>query len=357
MKHDEAYDAEKLIAFAEKVLLAAGLPHEPARTVAEGLVEADLYGHTTHGLALLGDYVEEIQNGGMETVGHPTVISSFAAVETWDAKRLPGIWTTKLAIDAAVKRAMQFGLGAIAIRRSHHIACLATFLEAPARKNFLVLLFSSDPGAAHVAPFGGTKPVLTPNPIAAGIPAEPDPIILDISTSITTAGLCARARVEGARLPQPWLMTADGMVSDDPNVLSRGGSILPIGGVDHGHKGFALSLLVESLTQGLSGFGRADQPSDWGASVMTLAISLQAFGGVAEFERQMNWLIEACRSSPSRANNIPVRIPGEAAIEQKKRAMKGGVRLHPSVVGSLQKLASFDIARLRLASSPLPSAD
>jgi L-lactate dehydrogenase len=350
MKHDQRYDAAELIAFAEKILLAAGLPNEPARVVAEGLVEADLYGHTTHGLALLGDYVDEIQNGRMEAIGRPAVLSSFAAVETWDAKRLPGIWTTKLAIDAAVERAKQFGLGAIAIRRSHHIACLATFLEAPARDKFLVLLFSSDPSAAHVAPFGGTKPVLTPNPIAAGIPADPDPIILDISTSITTAGLCARVRAEGARLPRPWLMTADGTETDDPNALSSGGSILPVGGLDHGHKGFALSLLVESLTQGLSGFGRADQPTDWGASVMILAIALRAFAGVADFEREVNWLIAACRSSPARLNISPVRIPGEAAFERKKVAMKRGVRLHPSVVGSLQKLGSLqtiDVPRPR----------
>lgn len=334
------YDPAELTAFAENALRLAGLPAEPARIVAEGLVEADLYGHTTHGLALLSDYVDEILSGTMETSGRPAVLSRFGAVETWDARRLPGIWTTRLAIDAAVDNAEKFGIGAVAIRRSHHIACLASFLEAPARRKYLTMIFSSDPSTAHVAPFGGTRPVLTPNPIAAGIPASPDPVLIDISTSTTTAGLCARARAEGSRLPHPWLMTANGKPTDDPDVLNAGGSILSIGGLDHGHKGYALSLLVESLTQALSGFGRAEQPKDWGASVFVIAIAPQAFGALEDFEREVNWTIEACRASPSRANGDPVRIPGEAALERKAHALNHGVSLHPSVIKILRKLAS-----------------
>jgi L-lactate dehydrogenase len=83
---------------------------------------------------------------------------------------------------------------------------------------------------------------------------------------------------------------------------------------------------------------------------MILAIALRAFAGVADFEREVNWLIAACRSSPARLNISPVRIPGEAAFERKKVAMKRGVRLHPSVVGSLQKLGSLqtiDVPRPR----------
>src|SRR5688500_10196891 len=121
----------ELLTFAETLLVGAGLAPETAHVVAEALVEADLYGHTTHGLALLGDYLEEIASGKMETQGEPAVLSRFGAIETWDARRLPGLWTTKLAVDAAARAAASFGIGAIAIRRSHHIGCLASFLEEP----------------------------------------------------------------------------------------------------------------------------------------------------------------------------------------------------------------------------------
>jgi L-lactate dehydrogenase len=203
-----------------------------------------------------------------------------------------------------------------------------------------VLLFSSDPSAALVAPFGGTRPVLTPNPVAAGIPAEPDPILIDISTSITTAGQCARARNEGRRLPRPWLLTASGEASDDPNVLSRGGSIQPLGGIDHGHKGYALAILVECLTQGLGGFGRAEQPTQWGAAILVLAAAPGAFAGAHHFIRETNWISAACRASPPVTGGDPVRLPGQLALARKREALKSGVLLYPSIERSLAKLAS-----------------
>src|SRR5215207_4464346 len=164
----DRYDPQELRDFATAVLGQAGVATEAARAVAEGLVEGDLYGHATHGLALLPDYIEEIERGTMETKGRPEVVGETPAAALWDARRLPGVWTTRLAVEEASRRAASFGLGAVSVRRSHHIACLAAYLEAPAREGRVILLFSSDPSDAHVAPFGGTTPVMTPNPIAAG---------------------------------------------------------------------------------------------------------------------------------------------------------------------------------------------
>jgi LDH2 family malate/lactate/ureidoglycolate dehydrogenase len=335
----ERYDAEALKQFATEALTAAGLGDEPARSVAQGLLDADLFGHTTHGLALLADYVEELQTGGMEKEGRPEVLASLGAVECWDARRLPGIWTTRLAIEAAAAKAETLGAGIIALRRSHHIACLATFLEAPARKGFIVLVLSSDPSAAFVAPFGGLTPVMTPNPIATGIPADPDPIILDVSMSITTAGMCARTKAAGGRLNGKWLVGPDGQPTDDPNILDKGGALLPMGGLDHGHKGFALGLLVECLTQGLSGYGRADNVKDWGAAVLVMAIKPGAFGPKSDFDREVAWLAQACRASSPLSPDRPVRLPGESAFARRKRALSEGVELHPAIIPKLEQMA------------------
>jgi LDH2 family malate/lactate/ureidoglycolate dehydrogenase len=333
------YQAEALNRIAREILEAAGLAGEPAAAVATGLLQADLYGHRTHGLQLLGDYVEEIEEGSMVRAGAPQVLHSHGAVETWDARRLPGVWTTALAIDRATVLSDQFGLGAVALRRSHHIACLAAFLEQPARRGTFILIFSSDPSARMVAPYGGVTPLLTPNPIAAGIPADPDPILIDVSMSITTGGLTGLRKAEGRAMPGPWLLTPEGAVSDDPRVLGEGGALLPIGGLDHGHKGYALGLLVECLTQGLSGHGRADEPAEWGASVLVLALSPARFAGGAAFRRQVEWLIAACHGSRPLDFDNPVRLPGEAALEKARQARKEGVPLSPAIVTTMQALA------------------
>jgi LDH2 family malate/lactate/ureidoglycolate dehydrogenase len=336
---DSHFAYADLLAVATSFLKLAGLPEEPASAVARGLVEADLLGHSTHGLALLADYVEELDNGAMEKAGRPAVVADHAAVATWDARRLPGVWTTALALAEAERRAATFGIGAIALRRSHHIACLAAFLEGPARRGIMVLVYSSDPSDAHVAPYGGLTPVMTPNPIAVGIPANPDPILIDVSTSITTAAMCGRALAAGARLPGRWVMDRDGVATDDPAVIKAGGTILPMGGQDHGHKGYALSLMVEALTQGLSGFGRADAPAEWGASVFVLALSPALFGGLNGFTRQTGWLADACRAARVAPGLPRVRLPGEAALSRKRAALARGVALRASIVADLNRLA------------------
>src|ERR1700742_1346068 len=91
-----------LRAFATTALVKAGMSEEAATATARGLVEADLYGHTTHGLQLLADYVEEIENGTMAIDGRPHSIADDGAVACWDARRLPGLWTTSLAVTEAM---------------------------------------------------------------------------------------------------------------------------------------------------------------------------------------------------------------------------------------------------------------
>src|SRR6201999_715128 len=96
---------QSLRGFATAALAKAGMPEEAAQATARGLVEADLYGHTTHGLHLLGEYVEEIENGTMAIDGRPQAIADHGAVACWDARRLPGLWTTSLAVSEATARA------------------------------------------------------------------------------------------------------------------------------------------------------------------------------------------------------------------------------------------------------------
>ena len=334
------FDVAALRSFAERLLGAAGLPAASAESVARVLVEADLLGHSTHGLALLADYVEELAEGRMEKSGEPQSLSDTGVVAAWDARRLPGIWTTELAIADAAERARRFGIGAIALRRSHHIACLAAFLERPAREGLAVLIFSSDPAESRVVPAGGASPVLMPDPIAAGLPAEPDPVLIDISTSITTMGLANRARRQGHRLPGEWLLSPDGKPTNDPAVIAAGGSLLPVGGLDHGHKGFGLGLLVEMLTQGLAGYGRADQPTDWGAAVLVLALDPAAFGGREAFLQQSNFIAAACRAATPLVAGVPVRLPGAAGLARKRAALAEGLRLSGDIIAALSDLSA-----------------
>jgi LDH2 family malate/lactate/ureidoglycolate dehydrogenase len=331
------YRAGDLLAYAAAVFAAAGCDGDKSAAIAEGLVEADLLGHTTHGLQLAPAYLAELESGGMTARGEPEVIADRGAAVTWDGRRLPGVWLAVRAVDLAVERAPAHGVVTVVIRNSHHIGCLAAFLERATDRGLMITIASSDPAVASVAPFGGRTAVLTPDPLAVGIPTSGDPILIDISASITTNGMVTRLRREGKRFPGQWALDASGRPTDDPEVMFADppGTLLPVGGTDHGHKGYGLALLVEALTQGLGGFGRAEKPTRWGASVFVQVLDPAAFVGAAEFRRETGCLADACRSALPAPGVDAVRLPGQRGLECKRRALAEGVALYPGIMEAL----------------------
>ncbi len=332
-----SYAASDLLIFAAALLVQTGLDADKSRVVAEILLEGDLLGHDTHGLHLLPLYLDELAHDRMAKTGDPKVLADFPAAVTWDGRRLPGPWLTVRALALAAERAKTIGTCSVAIQRSHHIACLAAYLREIAEQGMLVLLASSDPRMGAVAPHGGRSGVYTPNPIAAAWPAADGPVIVDTSMSIASYGVARRHFDEGRKLPGAWLLDAEGNPTDDPAVLFANppGAALPIGGLDHGHKGFALGLLVEALTGGLAGWGRADPAEGWSNDVFLQVMDPARFGGAEAFQRQTTWLARACRSTPPRPGVDRVRLPGERGLLLRARQLKKGVVLHASIMPEL----------------------
>jgi LDH2 family malate/lactate/ureidoglycolate dehydrogenase len=89
--HEPArYSVPDLIGYATALFAAAGCDGDKPGVVAAGLVEADLLGHTTHGLQLAPAYLAELQTGGMTATGEPEVVSDRGATVAWDGRRSNG---------------------------------------------------------------------------------------------------------------------------------------------------------------------------------------------------------------------------------------------------------------------------
>lgn len=331
-----AYDYASLRATVRALFIHHGFDEGKADSIAEVLIEADLMGHATHGLALVPWYMDMVAGDLFTKTGEPEVVSDRGACVAWNGRRIPGTWLVQRAMALAIERAPTYGTVTVAIAASQHIGALVPYLPRATERGFMALLASSSPAVATVAPFGGTKPVMTPNPIAAGIPTDGDPILLDVSASITTNNYARQLMREGKRFPRPWAMDAAGNETDDPRaVIEGGGSILPIGGTDHGHKGYGLGLIVEALTQGLSGVGRADPKMPGTSSVWLQVIDPTAFAGEEAFRRQTSWLTAACRDNPPRPGVERVRVPGDRAMQRRRAALRDGVPLSAAIVGAL----------------------
>ncbi len=340
------FAAPALVHFADALLQKTGLDADKANAVAEILVEGDLMGHDTHGLNLLASYLNELVNDTMGKSGAPDVMNSRPAAQLWDGRRLPGPWLVLEAMDACAQMARTYGSGSVSIRRSHHIAALTAYLKRATDQGLMMLLYCSDANSCSVAPHGGKDPVFTPNPMAFGIPTGGAPILVDVSCAITTNGMSGRLAKEGKRFPGKWLLDEQGEPTDDPKygTPGGGGTIQLLGGMDVGHKGFGLTLLVEALTGGLAGFGRADPKEGWGATVFVQLLDPEAFGGLAGEARQMDFVADACRRSAPRADFQragieKVRLPGERALKVRAEQLAAGVALHAGILPQLMPWA------------------
>lgn len=335
------YRIESLRQLAESLFSAAGLDADKSAAVARVLITGDMVGQRTHGMALCPQYLDQIEKGLMTTQGEPDVLRDSGSVFVWDGKYLPGPWLVSRALDQACDRAATHGVVTGVIRRSHHIACLAALIKQVTDRGLVVMLASSDPASGFIAPYGGKEPVFTPNPIAIGYPGTETPVWIDVSTSITTVGMARQKSAADTPFEHPWLMDANGQPTNDPHALDpgAGGTLLPLGGLEYGHKGFGLSLMVEMLTHGLAGFGRPDSEKRWGANVFLQVLDPEFFGGRDDFLRQADYTIDRCHANAPIDPAKPVRMPGEMAQRRMKEAESSGIDLSSPVIAALMARA------------------
>jgi L-lactate dehydrogenase len=339
MTEDSYYPVEPLTRFAGDLLAAGGMGRDKAETVARLLVLTDMLGRRTHGVALCPLYVEQLEQGLMTHEGEPEWVRDGGATVVWDGRYLPGLWLVQRALDVALERVATHGVVTFAVRRSHHIACLATLVKQAVDRGCVAILATSDPAFSWVAPYGGREPLLTPNPFAIGYPGTRTPVLVDICASITTVSMTRQKAAAGEAFEHPWLLDPEGRPTRDPRVMEQAdgprGSLLLLGGLEYGHKGFGLALMVEALTQGLSGLGRKDTEKRWGGNVFLQVLDPDAFAGRGAFLEEMDHLTELCHANAPLREGVPVRMPGEQAERSIATARERGVPLDGQTVRRL----------------------
>jgi len=328
------------------------MDEDKARTCARLLVLTDMMGRRTHGLAMLPLYLAELakdgDTGGMRGTGEPLVVKDSGATVVWDGNYLPGAWLVNRAITQAVERCATLGVVTYAIRKSHHIGCLAALTKQAADQGYVAIIANSDPAGKRVAPYGGKQALFTPDPYAIGYPGRDNPVLVDTCASITTTSMTRQKFAEGAQFEYPWLLDGAGVPTRDPAVLEHTtprGSLQLIGGQEYGHKGFGMALMIEALSQGLSGHGRADAPTRWGGNVFLQVLDPDFFAGRDAFAEQMDYLADACRGNPPIDPARPVRMPGDQAARGIEDARANGIVYEAAVWGALEGLATkYEVA-------------
>lgn len=306
--------AEALERSIGEVLEAAGCPPGPAAIVAESLVLSNLKGTDSHGLIRLAQYVGEIESGRTVPGRKPSVTERDGLIHV-DGGWGFGPVGARLAARLAAERARDAGVSLVTLSQVNHVGRLGETVELLAAESCVGIAFcNGGPAGGRVAAFGGRGPLFGTNPLAYAIPNPPEPpIVADFSTAATAEGRVRLAKQNGQRVPDGWIVDADGIPTNDPAKLYEGGAILPAGG----HKGYALCLLAEVLGGLIAGAGCASLGADPGNGLALIALH-PAPGGVGE-------LAAAVRAAPPAPGTDRVRLPGDPELDTEARRRAEGI--------------------------------
>ena len=293
VSHDE------LTGFATECYQAMGVDTEVARLMADTLVQADLCGHQSHGVMRLFWYAARIKSGATAANAVPEVDGGFGALATMDGKGRLGQVVAHAAMKNAIQLSKQHGLHAVAVRNSGHFGTAMYYTKMAADAGCVG--FISTNASPAMAPWGGAEERVGTNPWSWAAPAGNRPtVMLDIANTAVARGKLYIARQRGESIPDNWAIDVDGNSTVDPD-LGIAGTILPMAG----HKGYAISTLMDVLSGVLTGsqFGQSivgpyvpDGKS--GVGHLAIAINVEAARGLAAFEADMEKLIAELKDTP-----------------------------------------------------------
>jgi LDH2 family malate/lactate/ureidoglycolate dehydrogenase len=238
--------AEPLRKFSQSLLEATGVPHLHAKLMAESLVSANLRGVDSHGIQLLGVYVEYIRMGNADVHATGTLISESGACAVYDGQNGLGQVIAARSCDIAVRIARTYGIGFVTVRESNHFGAAAFWGQRMAHEGMIGIVVCN--ATPLVAPWQGKEHRLGTNPICMALPGD-DVFLLDMATTTVAMNRIFKAAANGdSEIPPGWAMDKHGVPTTNTQAAISG-SPMPLGG----YKGSGLAVMVEILCAVLSG--------------------------------------------------------------------------------------------------------
>lgn len=332
--------ADSLHLWLQDLLTKLGVPVPHAGIVADSLVDAELCGLPSHGLSRVGIYVKRLKLGLVDADIRLRTIRETESTLLLDAQNGFGQVAMAEAADMAMKKASLSGVCAVAVRNSTHFGRAGYFAEAAARQGFVAITTTNS--AARMAPWGSAEAMFGTNPLAIGIPCEPWPFLLDMSTSVAALGKIVIAAKAGKAIPEGWALDREGRPTTDAQA-ALDGTLLPVGGP----KGSGLALALDILSGVLSGagFGKGvgslyrDFTRPEGCGHFMIVLNVAAFMPVELFRKCVAGYAAQIRAAKPAASDRPVILPGELEQQYKAQSLENGIALPAEVYRELLELS------------------
>jgi hydroxycarboxylate dehydrogenase B len=331
---------------------AAGCAPVDARTVVDHLVESSLFGHDSHGALRLYEYIHQIKQGLFDPKGKPSIVAERPCTAVVDGGGGLGQIGGRFATDLAIAKARQHGVGVVSLRNTSHVGRIGAYPLQVAREGLigLALVNAGDLGR-QIAPYGGLDGTLSTNPMAFASPRrDADPIMVDMTTSVTAEGKLRVAQNRGQKLPPGWIIDHDGNPSIDPEDYfgDPPGAILPLGGVV-GYKGYCLSVMVEIMGGALSGQGCSAGEHVMKSNGVTLTVyDIGHFSEPKDFFDQIEILVRHIYTSRIDPKIGEILLPGEPEFRTGRQRQESGIPVDDTNwerIGAAARLVGLDPGR------------
>lgn len=339
--------------FVYNVFLSMGCAENHARQATKTLLDADLRGIDSHGVARLSGYIRLWEVNRINTQPNIQVIHETPSTAVVDGGSGLGLVVAPHAMSVAVDKAKNVGTGWVSVCNSNHFGIAASHAMIALEEDMIGMVMTN--ASALVAPTFSKERMLGTNPICIAVPAGEEPaFIADLATTTAANGKLEILQRKGADAPLGWMQDQEGHPIQDAHALKNGGALLPLGGDrEHGsHKGYALGSIVDIFSGVLSGanFGpwvppfpayvpMPDNQPGKGIGHFFGAMRIDAFRTKEAFKRDMDLWIRRFRESVPIDQEQKVLIPGDPERACQAEREKNGIPIVDAVWTDLQSIA------------------
>ena len=330
--------AEPLRAFVAEAFEALGLTPGDAGLFADALIFSELRFHPGQGqgVARLPRYRQRIEGGEVDPRAGWSVLKDAPALALVDAHNGIGTVAAAKAMDLAIRKAKDGGIGTVIVRNSTHYGSSAVHACRALDRGCIGIAYTN--AGPEMAPWGGREGVTGTNPWSIAAPTDRGfPAVLDIALTTAGKGMMNWYLREGRAMPRDWALTPEGGETDDPGA-AMAGALLGIGG----HKGYGLAFMTEALTGVLSGGGFGltpySDPRRLDVSHSFTAIDIAWFMEPGEYAARMGQFAGMAKSRALRPGVVEILIPGEQEARRVAEKEARGVPLDDAVLADLRAL-------------------
>jgi L-2-hydroxycarboxylate dehydrogenase (NAD+) len=299
--------------------------------ISDVLLYAQLRDNNQGVVKLIGTGIPKDSKAGEISIEKETPLSARI-----NGNRNHAMIVVRKALDIVIEKARRNGFGiAGTFNTNTSSGAIGYFASALAKQGLIGFVFSRSP--ERVAVHGSYEPVFGTNPLAIGIPAEPDPVVLDMSTAAISFYGLVQADTAGIDIPPDIAYDSEGKPTTSPQQAMKGA----IRSFDRSHKGSGLALIGEILAGPLVGAafcGIGDSKGNWGHLIY--AIDPDILVDRNDFIRNIGRIVEKVKATKKLPGVKEIYVPGERGSSlAKKRLENGEIELEDNLLTELRRVA------------------